>query len=50
MNDCFNASGLLSVELALENILSTLKPVKQNEQIEFYDSVDRILSKALIST
>ncbi|MGS0497083.1 molybdopterin molybdenumtransferase MoeA [Pseudoalteromonas sp. S1727] len=49
MNDCFNASGLLSVESAIENILSTIKPVEQHEQISLFDSLDRVLAKELIS-
>ena len=49
MNDCFNASALLSVEDAIENILSTIKPIEQHEQISLFNSLDRVLAKELIS-
>ena len=49
MNDCFNASGLLSVESAIENILSTIKPIEQHEQITLLNSLDRVLAKELVS-
>jgi len=50
MNDCFNASALLPVESAIENILSTIKPVAQHEQITLLNSLDRVLAKAVISS
>eukprot|EP01093_Parvamoeba_rugata_P009918 TRINITY_DN2715_c0_g1_i10.p1 TRINITY_DN2715_c0_g1~~TRINITY_DN2715_c0_g1_i10.p1 ORF type:complete len:121 (-),score=14.59 TRINITY_DN2715_c0_g1_i10:24-386(-) len=49
MNDCFNASALLSVEDAIENILSTIKPIAQHEQISLFNSLDRVLAKELVS-
>ena len=48
--DCCATSGLLSVEQAIENILSQAVPVEETESVDILDALNRVLAGDLHST
>ncbi|MFV9616661.1 MAG: gephyrin-like molybdotransferase Glp [Gammaproteobacteria bacterium] len=48
--DCCASPGLLSVEQAIENILSNASPVEQTETVSILDALNRVLAEDLHST
>jgi molybdopterin molybdotransferase len=47
--DCCSSPGLMSVEQAIENILSQAVPVKESESIDILDALNRVLADGLLS-
>lgn len=48
--DCCATPGLLSVEQAIENILSQAVPVEETETVDILDALNRVLAEDLHST
>ncbi|VAW50474.1 Molybdopterin molybdenumtransferase [hydrothermal vent metagenome] len=48
--DCCSSSGLISVEQAIEKILSPAIPVKETESVNILDALNRMLADDLFST
>jgi len=48
--DCCATPGLLSVEQAIEKILSTAVPIEQSETVDILDALNRVLAEDLQST
>lgn len=48
--DCCSTPGLISVEQAIEKILSSATPVKETESVDILDALSRVLAEDLNST
>ena len=49
MTDCCSAPGLISLEQALDSLISTIKPVTDIEQVSLEESLDRTIARDVIS-
>ena len=49
MTDCCSASGLISLEQALDSLINSVKPVTEMERVSLEESLDRVIAEDIIS-